>query len=186
LEHYRYFLIILVLSLILIPSLQILEARKYQMKSVPTYPPKDYTKKITKYVQEKQTVIQKIEQPQKPIKLNLISLSQSHATIGHKYGFSVGVYDEIKNPRNDYYQNWGYLQDVIINVSIKNQEGIIVKSFNGTTNKNGYYSDSFRIPDNFRATSYIVVINATKEGFVADSDQTWLHINYDVHREKHT
>ncbi len=94
------------------------------------------------------------------------------------------MYDEIKNQRSDYYQNWGYLQDAIINVSIKNQEGIIVKSFNGTTNKNGYYSDSFRIPDNFRATSYIVVINATKEGFVADSDQTWLHVNYDVHREK--
>ncbi len=80
LEYHKYFLIILVLSLILIPSLQISEARKYQMKSVPTYPPKDYTKKITKdytnitkHIEEKQTVKQKIEQSQKPIKLNLIS-----------------------------------------------------------------------------------------------------------------
>jgi hypothetical protein len=171
------------LSLILIPSLQISEARKYQMKSVPTYPPKDYTK-ITKPVQEKQTVKQKIEQPKKPIKLNLISLSQSHATIGHSYGFSVRVYDAVKNPRSDYYQNWGYLQDVTINVSIKNQDGIIIKSFNGITGKNGHYSDSFRIPDDFKATSYVVILNATKEGFVADSDQTWLHVNYDVDRDE--
>lgn len=178
--HYQYFLFILVLSLILIPSLQISEARKYQIKSVPTYPPKDYTKKITKPVQEKQMVKQKIEQPQKPIKLNLISFSQSHAVIGYIYGFSVRVYDAIKNPRNDYYQNWGYLQDVTINLSVKNQKGTIVKSFNGITDKNGFYSDSFRIPDNFRATSYVVVINATKEGFVADNDQTWLHVNYNV------
>ncbi len=180
----RYFFFILVLSLILIPSLQISEARKYQMKSVPAYPSKDYTKTTTKPVQEKHVVKQETKQPQKPIKLNLISLSHSHAIIGHSYGFSVRVYDALKNPRSDYNQNWGHLQDVIINVSIKNQDGVIVKSFNGTTNKNGHYSDSFRIPDDFRATSYVVILNATKEGFVADSDQTRLYVTYYVDRNR--
>lgn len=91
------------------------------------------------------------------------------AAVTYSYGFSVKVFDKKINPTGDYDINIGKIQDVKISVVIKDNNNKIVKTFNGVTDNQGYYSDSFRILNYLPSSSYNIIFNATKSGYISDS-----------------
>ncbi|HSD04359.1 MAG TPA: hypothetical protein VLB45_01225 [Nitrosopumilaceae archaeon] len=109
-------------------------------------------------------------------KINLVSFSPSVVTKGYSYNFFVRTYDSQLNPIGNTEQNWGILQDVNVSIKILDKDSKVIKQFNGVTGELGYYNDGFVIPYDLTASSYFVIINATKDGYSSDSDQFWLHI----------
>src|SRR3989338_1561312 len=110
-------------------------------------------------------------------KINLVSQSYSHVYKGEYFGFTVRTYDSSLNPKYDSNQNFGHLSGVTILIKISDPTGKVVKEFSGITNtNNGFYTDHFIIPSTYRSASYSVIINATKDGYVSDSDKLWLRV----------
>lgn len=110
-------------------------------------------------------------------KINLAIQSYSHVYKGEYFRFYVKTYDASLNPKDDFNQHFGYLGDVNISLKIIDPVGKMVKEFNGTTNKkNGFYEDRFIVPPTYRTASYSVIINATKDNYLSDSEKIWLHI----------
>lgn len=84
----------------------------------------------------------------------------------YTYDITARVFDAEQNPRSNIEQNLGFLPDVDISVEIVDRNGIIIKSFEGKTDLNGYYQNSFLIPDNTPMGKYTVNVTADNKGLV--------------------
>jgi len=85
---------------------------------------------------------------------------------GYTYDITTRVFDAVQNPRGNIEQNSGFLPDVNISVEIVDRNGITIKSFEGKTDLNGYYRNSFLIIDNTPIGKYTVNVTADNEGLV--------------------
>jgi len=128
-------------------------------KTTPTVPPTTETKETNKEI----------------VKLALIAKQTSPIQVSYSYQITTKVYDANKNPTKDFNQNSGFVQGAKITAKIIDSNGIVVKTLEGTTDSHGYYSDGFRIPDNFKPGTYKVVVTAEKNG-VTDSNELTLHV----------
>src|SRR5574340_1569613 len=109
---------------------------------------------------------------QKTVQTNQIELvvkSFDKVIVGYSYGFSVKAFDKKLNPTGSYDQKVGKLAGVNISVVIKDKNNKILKTFNGVTDNQGYYSDSERIVNYLPSVTYHVIFNATKSGYLSDS-----------------
>ena len=109
---------------------------------------------------------------QKAAQANQIELavkSFDQVIVGYSYGFSVKAFDKKLNPAGSYDQNVGKLAYVNISVVIKDKDNKILKTFNGVTDGQGYYSDSVKIANYLPNVTYHVIFNATKSGYLSDS-----------------
>jgi hypothetical protein len=89
--------------------------------------------------------------------------------VGYSYGFSVKTFDKKLNPTGDYDQKIGKIQGVNVSVVFKDKNNKIVKTLNGITDNQGYYSDSFRILNYMPSVTHHVIFKATKSGYLSDS-----------------
>lgn len=101
--------------------------------------------------------------------LKLAVGSPQIVVVTYNYLFSVKVFDKKINPTGDYDKKIGKIQGAKISVVIKDNNNKIVKTLSGTTDNQGYYSDSFRILNYLPSVTYHVIFNATKSGYVSDS-----------------
>lgn len=102
----------------------------------------------------------------------ILLLAKSHESVyvEYSYGFTAKVYYANTNPRYDFDQYGGEVSDANVTVHILNWNGKVMKSFNGMTNRFGYFSDTFLIPDDFIPGKYVVTITAEKDGSVDSHD----------------
>ncbi|MBI3842770.1 MAG: hypothetical protein HY295_06490 [Thaumarchaeota archaeon] len=128
-------------------------------KTTPTIPPTTETKETNKEI----------------VKLALIAKQTSPIQVSYSYQITTKVYDANKNPTKDFNQDSGFVQGAKITAKIIGSDGIVVKTLEGTTDSHGYYSDGFRIPDNFKPGTYKVVVTAEKNG-MTDSNELTLHV----------
>lgn len=108
-------------------------------------------------------------------KLNLITKHYSVVEIQQNYRITMKVYDAEKNPTSNFDQNYGFVSGVKIIAKILDSNSNVVKSFEGVTDNHGYFSDGFRIPDNFKPGTYKVIVTAEKDG-LSDSGELILHV----------
>ena len=101
--------------------------------------------------------------------LELIVKSPQIVVVTYDYGFSVKVFDKKINPTGNYDQKTGKIQGAMISVAFKDNNNKIIKTLNGVTDSQGYYSDSFRILNYLPSVAYHVTFNATKSGYISDS-----------------
>lgn len=115
------------------------------------------------------------ETKQEILKLMLITKQWDRVQVSDSYRITAKVYDADKNPTKDFNQNWGAVAGAKIMVKIVDINGVVVKSFEGVTDKFGYFSDGFRLPDNFKPGTYKVIVTAEKGGF-STSNELVLHV----------
>lgn len=115
------------------------------------------------------------ETGQEILKLVLITKQTDRVQVSDSYRITAKVYDADKNPTKDFNQNWGFVSGVKIMTKIIDVDGVIVKLLEGVTDNGGYFSDGFRIPDNFKPGTYKVVVAAEKGGFTTSNELT-LHV----------
>ena len=101
--------------------------------------------------------------------LKLAVHSFDQVVVTYSYGFSIKTFDKKLNPTGNYDQKIGKIQGAKISVIFKDDKNNIVKTLSGITDKDGYYSDSFRILNYLPNVAYHVTFNATKTGYLSDS-----------------
>ena len=104
-----------------------------------------------------------------PSQLKLVVHSFDKVVVTYSYGFAVKAFDKKINPKGDYDQKTGKIQGVNISIVFKDNNNKIVKTLNGITDSQGYYSDSFKIVNYLSSVTYHVIFNATKSGYLSDS-----------------
>ena len=113
--------------------------------------------------------------PKKANDITVITKHHDRFYLQYPYSFTSKVYYLKDNPRDNFDQRGGEVEGARITADIINQEGEVVKSFEGMTGKFGYFSDSFLPPDNFAIGTYSVVVTAEKNG-QTDIDELVFHI----------
>ncbi|HYL65713.1 MAG TPA: fibronectin type III domain-containing protein [Nitrosopumilaceae archaeon] len=129
--------------------------------------------------------LQRLEvQPTKKIDAITVIVKQPGRVYTHNYIYSVTakVYLLKENPKDDFYLHGGEVQGAHINISIINQNDEIVESFDGITDRFGFFSNLFIIPDDFTAGTYVVHVTAEKDG-INDTDDSVLYVFHPPIRE---
>ena len=103
----------------------------------------------------------------KIIKKDLLLLVKQTERVDWKseYKFTVRVFEPKLNPISDFYKTDGYVENIRITGKILNSDGELIKTFNGTTQKFGYFLDSLIIPDNARTGNYKLEVIASGDGY---------------------
>lgn len=142
----------------------------YVAKIVGLEPPKEVS------TQEKETGNKSTnETKQEILKLMLITKQWDRVQVSDSYRITAKVYDADKNPTKDFDQNWGGILGVKIISKIIDSNGVTVKSLEGITDQGGYFSNGFKLPDNFKPGTYKVIVTAEKDGFTTSNELT-LHV----------
>ena len=91
-----------------------------------------------------------------------VIVKQPHRTYWEEeYVLTARVYDAEENTRNDFNQNWGYLQGVQVSVTITDERGKILTSFRGETNEKGYFVGKYLVEEEIvRTGKYFVDLEA--------------------------
>ena len=80
---------------------------------------------------------------------------------GQSFSLTARVYDAELNPREDFGQNWGYLANVTVIVSITDDEDNPITTLEGQTTDLGYYDGDFLINRVLTPTgAYTVTVTA--------------------------
>lgn len=90
-----------------------------------------------------------------------ILVQYTQRAYSEKYAkIDIKIFEKSQNKLNDFYQNYGHIQNTNISVSVINEDNQKVFSSNGITNKNGLYQTEFFIPENSKRETLIVTITA--------------------------
>ena len=95
-----------------------------------------------------------------PPKILLVIKQTSPISVAYNYAIYAKVFFADKNPTGNFDQTSGFVPNAKITTQIFDPDGIIVKSFEGLAEDHGYYSYTFRIPDNFVPGTYTVNVIA--------------------------
>ena len=71
-----------------------------------------------------------------------LSVIPHHTYAGYPFTISVKVFDAEKNPTANYYQNYGELEDVLVNITITNEFDSVIASLTGNTDASGFFRES--------------------------------------------
>lgn len=76
------------------------------------------------------------------------------------YDIEIKVFDKTKNPKPQFYQSLGTINQAEINVSLKNIEGVELTQLGGHTNSKGYWEGNYFFPQNLvPGGTYLVEVN---------------------------
>ena len=93
-------------------------------------------------------------------KILLVARQSSPVPIHYTYSLNIKVFDAGQNPSANFDQFYGVIPNANITGQILDSNNNAVNSFNGVTDKGGYYSYSFRIPFNYVPGTYTVNVKA--------------------------
>jgi hypothetical protein len=97
------------------------------------------------------SIVQKeiISEPQVSLesgtKLLMFTKIPHNTYAGYTFTIGVKVFDLEQNPKADFYDKDGVLEDVFVNVRITNEFGKIATTFNGTTDVTGLFLKDYRV-----------------------------------------
>lgn len=75
----------------------------------------------------------------------------------------VKIFDAQQNKLNEFYQNYGYIANTNVMITISDQEGQAIFSSEGTTNEKGLFKAEYIMPDNSKRETLTITINAENE-----------------------
>jgi hypothetical protein len=115
---------------------------------------------------EQQKPLAEIEIKSKPI----LFVKQSHRTDWQEeYTLTARVFDANKNPKPEFYDNFGFLPGVDIFVNITHELGIPLTTFEGQTDEKGYFHKQYHITENLVRTGKYFVHVVADNGITNDS-----------------
>ena len=76
------------------------------------------------------------------------------------YDIEIKVFDKAKNPKPQFYQSLGTINQAEINVTLKNIDGVELTQLTGQTNSKGYWQGNYFFPQNLvSGGTYLVEVN---------------------------
>ena len=121
--------------------------------------------KFASLVFEQQNISQ-IEKSKNKEKLdNMLILTQYTQRLysGQTAKIDVKIFDSNQNKSNDFNQNYGYITNTNIKITVLDKNGQIFSSSNGITNERGFYNTGFFIPKNSQSGTFTVIIDAEND-----------------------
>ena len=115
----------------------------------------------------KLSFVEKLIEVEKTIdKKDDLALAVQYTQRAHSKQFvfiDVKVFDKEQNNYSNYNQNYGYISNTNITITITDEENKEVFSSNGITNDKGLFETKYLIPDNSKRETLTVTINAENE-----------------------
>ena len=113
--------------------------------------------------QQKTSQMQKIEKREKPNDIVVLMQYTERLYSGQTAKIDVKIFDSNQNKSNDFNQNYGYVPNTNIKITVLDKNGQIFSSSDGTTNERGFYNTGFFIPKNIQSGTFTVIINAEND-----------------------
>ena len=76
---------------------------------------------------------------------------------------NIKIFDINQNKSNDFNQNYRYVPNTNIKITVLDKNGQIFSSSDGITNERGFYNTGFFIPKNIQSGTFTVIINAEND-----------------------
>lgn len=121
--------------------------------------------KFVSLVFEQQNISQteKIENKEKLDNMFILTQYTERLYSGQTAKIDVKIFDSNQNKSNDFNQNYGYVPNTNIKITVLDKNGQIFSSSDGTTNERGFYNTGFFIPKNIQSGTFTVIINAEND-----------------------
>ena len=113
--------------------------------------------------QQKTSQMQKIEKREKPNDIVVLMQYTERLYSGQTAKIDVKIFDSNQNKLNDFNQNYGYIPNINIKITVLDKNGKIFSSSDGTTNERGFYNTEFFIPKNLQSGVFTVIINVEND-----------------------
>lgn len=114
------------------------------------------------FEQQKISQIEKIER-EKSDNLSILVQYTERLYSGQTAKIDVKIFDSNKNKSNDFNQNYGYVPNTNIKMTVLDKKGQIFSSSDGITNERGFYNTQFFIPKNSQSGTFTVIIDAEND-----------------------
>jgi len=121
--------------------------------------------KFVSLVFEQQNISQteKIENKEKLDNMFILTQYTERLYSGQTAKIDVKIFDSNQNKLNDFNQNYGYIPNINIKITVLDKNGKIFSSSDGTTNERGFYNTEFFIPKNIQSGVFTVIINVEND-----------------------
>jgi len=110
--------------------------------------------------------ISQIEKTEKREKLNDMSILMQYTErlySGQTAKIDIRIFDVNQNKLKEFNQNYGYIPNTNIKITVLDKNGQIFSSSDGITNERGFYNTGFFIPKNSQSGTFTVIINAEND-----------------------
>ena len=113
--------------------------------------------------QQKASQIEKIKKKEKLDNISILVQYTERLYSGQTAKIDVKILDSNQNKSNDFNQNYGYVPNTNIKITVLDKNGQIFSSSDGTTNERGFYNTGFFIPKNSQSGTFTVIIIAEND-----------------------
>ena len=114
--------------------------------------------KLTSVFMEKEIIIPENDSP----KIETIVLVQQDIRTfwNDNYDIEIKVFDKAINPKPQFYQSFGSIENANIQVTLKDNEGNLLTQFTGQTNSRGFWEGDYFVLQNLvKGGTYVVEVN---------------------------
>ncbi len=121
--------------------------------------------KFVSLVFEQQNISQteKIENKEKLDNVFILTQYTERLYSGQTAKIDVKIFDINQNKLNNFNQNYGYVPNTNIKITVLDRNEQIFSSSDGITNERGFYNTGFFIPKNSQSGVFTVIINAEND-----------------------
>lgn len=113
--------------------------------------------------QQKISQIEKTEIKEKLDNISIVTQHTERVYSGQTAKINMKIFDSSQNRLNIYSQNYGYISNANINMTVLDKTGKVFFSSDGITDERGFFGTDFFIPKNMQSNTFTVIINAEND-----------------------
>lgn len=113
--------------------------------------------------QQRISQVEKIEIKEKSDNISILTQHTERVYSGQTAKINMKIFDSSQNRLNIYSQNYGYISDVNISITVLDKTGEVFFLSDGITDKRGFFGTEFFIPKNMQSNTFTVIINAEND-----------------------
>ena len=113
--------------------------------------------------QQKASQIEKIEKKEKLDNISILVQYTERLYSGQTAKIDIKTFDINQNKLKDFNQNYGYIPNTNIKITVVDKNRQIFSFLDGITNERGFYNAEFIIPKNSQIGVFTVIINAEND-----------------------
>lgn len=107
--------------------------------------------------------IEKTEKNKKSDNMLILTQYTERLYSGQTAKIDIKVFESNENKLNDFNQNYGYIPNTNIKITVLDKNEQIFSSSDGITNDRGFYNTEFFIPRNSQSGTFTITINAEND-----------------------
>jgi hypothetical protein len=113
--------------------------------------------------QQKISQIEKIEKKEKSDNILILTQYTEKLYSGQTAKIDMKIFDKDQNKSNNFNQNYGYIPNTNIKITVLDKNGQTFSSSEGITSDRGFYNAQFFIPKNNQNVIFTVIIDAEND-----------------------